>query len=103
MDDTERQEQHEVVCAYYTPKEIATILNLSMDVIYDLLRDGRLPAIKMGTGKRQLWRVPKHEFAEFITSIQRVPEYDEDMRLGLKVKLKEMQRTRDAQPEDEEL
>jgi len=102
-DDIAGEEPQEVVCEYYTPKEVATILNLSMDVVYDLLRDGKMPAINLGTGKRRLWRIPKHEFVEYITSVHRLPEYDEDMRLGLKAKLRDMQRTRGTPQEDEEL
>ena len=55
-----------IQCEYYTPREVATVLNLSTDLVYDLLRDGRMPAVKLGTGKRMIWRIPKSGFAEYI-------------------------------------
>ena len=56
----------EVKCEYYTPREVATVLNLSTDLVYGLLREGRMPAVKLGTGKRMIWRIPKTGFAEYI-------------------------------------
>jgi excisionase family DNA binding protein len=50
--------QAAVRCEFYTPKEVAQVLNLSTDLVYDLLRDGKLPAVKLGTGKRMVWRIP---------------------------------------------
>lgn len=94
-----------VACGYYTPKEIATILNLSIDMVYDLLREGRLPAIRLGAGKRQMWRIPKEEFEIYIQNARsgpsfieeerdgsQQPEYDLNRREELKSKLETMQK-----------
>lgn len=56
----------EVQCEYYTPREVATVLNLSTDLVYGLLRRGKMPAVKLGTGKRMVWRIPMSGFAEYI-------------------------------------
>lgn len=55
---TDTQAQAEIRCEFYTPKEVAQVLNLSTDLVYDLLRDGKMPAVKLGTGKRMVWRIP---------------------------------------------
>ena len=66
MDKTKPKRINEVQCEYYTPREIATLLNLSTDLVYGLLREGGMPAVKLGTGKRMIWRIPKTGFAEYI-------------------------------------
>lgn len=60
----------EVACEYYTPNDVATILNLSPDMVYDLLREGMLPAIRLGSGRRQLWRIPIRDFRLYLESIR---------------------------------
>jgi excisionase family DNA binding protein len=64
----------EVSCEYYTPIDVATILNLSPDMVYDLLREGLLPAIRLGSGRRQLWRIPIRDFRCYLESIRTGPE-----------------------------
>jgi excisionase family DNA binding protein len=63
----------EVACEYYTPIDVATILNLSPDMVYDLLREGLLPAIRLGSGRRQLWRIPVRAFREHLEVIRTGP------------------------------
>lgn len=64
----------EVACEYYTPVDVATILNLSPDMVYDLLREGQLPAIRLGSGRRQLWRIPIIHFRHYLESIRTGPD-----------------------------
>jgi excisionase family DNA binding protein len=85
----------EIECEYYTPKEVATILNLSMDMVYDLLREGQLPAIRLGTGKRQMWRIPKAGFEEYVERASTTQPYDEERRAELRAKLKSLERRRE--------
>jgi excisionase family DNA binding protein len=41
---------------YYRPDEVAAVLALSRRTIYRMIRDGRLPGVKLGTGP---WRIPR--------------------------------------------
>ena len=82
----------EVACEYYTPKEVATILNLSKDMVYDMLREGRMPAIKLGTGKRLTWRIPKEDFDVYLKSIRSGPSYHDQRRAELQAKLAKLQK-----------
>lgn len=107
MAEDVKRAAEKVACGYYTPKEIATILNLSIDMVYDMLREGCLPAIRLGAGKRQMWRIPKEEFEVYIQSARSgpnltdqeqgqvsspQPEYDASRREELKAKLDTMQK-----------
>ena len=67
----------EVSCEFYTPKEVALRLNLSVDMVYDLLREEQLPAIRLGTGKRQIWRIPIKPFELYLKSIRTGPGFDD--------------------------
>lgn len=40
----------------FRPDEVAQILCLSRRTIYRMIRDGRLPAIRLGSGP---WRIPR--------------------------------------------
>ena len=66
----------EVSCEYYTPLDVATILNLSPDMVYDLLREGLLPAIRLGSGRRQLWRIPIRDFRRYLEATRTGPEIE---------------------------
>jgi excisionase family DNA binding protein len=68
----------EVTCEYYTPIDVATILNLSPDMVYDLLREGLLPAIRLGSGRRQLWRIPITAFRAHLEVIRTGPGSDQE-------------------------
>jgi excisionase family DNA binding protein len=63
-----------VTCEYLTPREVAAVLSLSTDTVYTMLREGELPAIRLGAGKRQVWRIPLIEFREYLTAIRTGPE-----------------------------
>lgn len=54
----------------YTPDEAASILKLTPYTIRRLLREGKLPGIKIGAG--QLWRIRKDELEAYLTK-QDVP------------------------------
>ena len=69
---------HNVQVEYYTPKEVSIILNVSTDTVYDMLREEQLPAIRLGTGKRQQWRIPIKEFRAFLASLLTGPVVETD-------------------------
>lgn len=66
MSDRDASEKSDVQCEFYTPREVAKVLNLSTDLVYGLLREGTMPAIKLGNGKRMIWRIPKAGFVDYI-------------------------------------
>jgi excisionase family DNA binding protein len=41
---------------FFRPDEVAVILDLSRRTIYRMIRDGRLPGVKWGSGP---WRIPR--------------------------------------------
>ena len=41
--------------AFYRPDEIAIILQITKRTVYRMLRDGRLPGVKLG---KNPWRIP---------------------------------------------
>lgn len=49
-----------------SPAEVASRLGVSRDVVYDHIRSGDLPTIRIGTGTRQLHRIAPDELARFI-------------------------------------
>ena len=65
----------QIACEFLTPRELALLLNLSTDMVYNLLREGELPAIRLGTGKRQVWRIPSEEFRRYLDSIRTGPRF----------------------------
>jgi excisionase family DNA binding protein len=66
----------DIGCEYFTPRDLAVILNLSTDMVYSMLREGELPAIRLGTGKRQVWRVPQRDFRLYLDSIRTGPKFN---------------------------
>jgi len=70
MDERRQKAGRDVSCEYFTPQEVAVRLKLSIDMVYDLLREGQIPAIRIGRGKRQLWRIPQEEFEEYLAMIR---------------------------------
>jgi excisionase family DNA binding protein len=50
----------------YTPDEAASILKLSAYTVRRLLREGKLPGIKIGAG--QLWRIRKDQLEAYLTA-----------------------------------
>lgn len=70
-----RQEDAEVYCAKrqrllaidgYTIREIMDIIPLSYAFIIELIREGRLPAVKVG---RQ-YKIPKEQFKQFLREMK---------------------------------
>ncbi len=41
---------------FFRPDEVAAILALSRRTVYRMIRDGRLPGVKLGAGP---WRIPR--------------------------------------------
>ena len=78
MRDKALEPDTNISAEYYTPKEVSMLLNLSIDTVYDMLREEQLPAIRLGTGKRQLWRIPIDEFHRFLLSIRTGPVSNEN-------------------------
>jgi excisionase family DNA binding protein len=48
---------------YFRPDEVATLLALSRRTIYRMMRDGRLPGIKLGAGP---WRIPRENLEDLL-------------------------------------
>ena len=57
----------ELVKNYYTPKEIAKILGLSVETIWRYIRTGKIKALRL-TPKSYL--VPKKEFQKWLNKIK---------------------------------
>src|SRR5262249_40579821 len=56
--------------AVYTVKEVARMLSLSLCGTYALVRDGTIPALKMGNR----WIVPKRRFHAWLDGLTEQPE-----------------------------
>lgn len=48
---------------YFRPDEVAALLALSRRTIYRMMRDGRLPGIKLGAGP---WRIPRETLVDLL-------------------------------------
>jgi len=57
----------EKVDMYYTCKEVAEILKLSLETIWDWIRAGKLPATKIGKS----YRIPKEAVDQLLPSRKR--------------------------------
>jgi len=53
----------------YSPAEVATLLRRSRRTVYELLRTGELPAVKI----RGTWAVPKQEIDKLLTPAEKEP------------------------------
>ena len=51
---------------YYTVIEVSNILNLCHLTVRRLIKTGKLSAINVGTGKKNLWRISKTKLNEFM-------------------------------------
>lgn len=49
--------------AFYRPDEVAAFLRLSRRTIYRMIRDGRLPGIKVG---KTPWRISRQAFVNLM-------------------------------------
>ena len=59
-----RPNQGSVECAVYSVAEVAALLDLSLGLTYALVRDGTIPARKLGG----CWKVPKAAFHAWLNS-----------------------------------
>jgi iron complex outermembrane receptor protein len=48
---------------FFRPDEAAAILSLSRRTIYRMIRDGRIPGIRLGNGP---WRIPRDSLAALL-------------------------------------
>ena len=46
---------------FFRPDEVAAILALSRRTVYRMIRDGRLPGVKWGSGP---WRIPRESLTD---------------------------------------
>lgn len=51
--------------SYYTPKEVADMLKVAPQTVYNWIRDGELKAVQFGKAKGSI-RVPQHALDEFL-------------------------------------
>jgi excisionase family DNA binding protein len=51
---------------YYTVEEVARLLRLSEDGVRRMLREGRLPGIRLSERGRAGWRVPRAELERWL-------------------------------------
>jgi excisionase family DNA binding protein len=49
---------------FFRPDEVAEILTLSRRTIYRMIRDGRLPAVKLRPGP---WRIPRESLMRLLS------------------------------------
>lgn len=49
-----------------TPKEAATYLALSVDVMYEMIDDRRIPYVLKGNGKRKLYTIDRLDLDRWI-------------------------------------
>lgn len=43
---------------YLKPTEVAATFRVSVDTVYRWIKEKRIPAENMGTGRRATWRIP---------------------------------------------
>lgn len=53
---------------FFRPDEVARLLALSRRTIYRMIRDGRLQAIKWGSGP---WRIPREALQDLLPAASR--------------------------------
>jgi excisionase family DNA binding protein len=49
----------------FRPDEVAGLLALSRRTIYRMIKDGRLPGVKLGSGP---WRIPRESLMNLLSS-----------------------------------
>jgi excisionase family DNA binding protein len=55
---------------FFRPDEVAELLALSRRTVYRMIRDGRLPGVKLGPGP---WRIPRESLAALLTGLDHFP------------------------------
>jgi len=48
---------------FFRPDEVAEILCLSRRTVYRMIKDGRLPGVRLGSGP---WRIPRENLLAFL-------------------------------------
>jgi len=61
---------------FLTPADTAETLNVSVGQVYDLIRSGELPAIRVGNGRT--WRIERSVLESYIEA-----KYEEARRMSL--------------------
>ncbi len=64
---------------FYRPDEVAALLDLSRRTIYRMIRDGRIPGIKWGSGP---WRIPQESLAGLLSEDESGPLAQGDQTPG---------------------
>lgn len=62
-----REEQKRLL----TVGEVALVLRVSPRYVYSLVEDGRLPALRIGSGSRAPWRVDPVDLRDFLLAANR--------------------------------
>ena len=50
---------------FFRPDEVAELLALSRRTIYRMIKDGRLPGVKLGPGP---WRIPRESLVHLLSA-----------------------------------
>ncbi|MEW6386808.1 MAG: helix-turn-helix domain-containing protein [Thermodesulfobacteriota bacterium] len=51
---------------FFRPDEVAAIMSLSRRTIYRMIRDGRLPGVRLGAGP---WRIPRETLISLLPQL----------------------------------
>lgn len=54
---------------YKTAQQVATLLNLHIQTVYDMCADGRLPSIKLGTVRNSAVRIPAAALEQYLNDL----------------------------------
>jgi len=52
---------------FYTVKEVSILLSVTKVLIFKMIRSGKLPAMNLGSGKRNIYRVKHEDISNLIT------------------------------------
>ena len=55
----------------YTVAQVAALLSLSVQTVYQLIATGRLGHLRVGTGTRNSYRVTREQLADYLRSVRR--------------------------------
>jgi len=51
---------------YFSPADVAVILQVSLQTVRRWIRDGKLPAIKIGGENSRIWRIHRDDLDAFV-------------------------------------
>lgn len=75
MSRTKTPEQHQAEYNWLTPGQVSERLDIEVDTVRDLIRDGHLRAMDVSRSRRPRYRVPQAEVDRYIAeSFERVRE-----------------------------